>query len=420
MKFDLTPPKGTRDVAQDQARKLWKIIETCREVFESFGFEPLFTPAFEKFEILAAKGGLGEGVKEEIYYFQDKAGRELGLRFDLTMPLARFAAANPQLAKPFKRYAIAPVWRYDNPQRLRYREFWQADIDIVGSSSLLADAECLACACEILKKLGVKNFAIRVNNRVLIENLVKPFAREKTKEAFRIIDKLDKIGVENVRKELEQIGLDAEKILEIIQKDFSEIEGEGKEEIEKLLELASFYGIEKKLKVDLSLVRGLDYYTSLVYEIYFEKERLSFGGGGRYDNLVEIFSLKKVPATGISLGITRIMEILDEKFTEKIKKPSIFVAVIDRELLRECIEICSVLREQGFVCELDLMQRSLSKQLDYANSKKFDYVIFFGRKEKEKNVIKLRDMESGEEKELPLSEISCLKKHLSCVAAPSN
>ena len=216
MKFDLAPPKGTRDITQEQARKLWKIIEICREVFESFGFEPLFTPAFEKFEILAAKGGLGEGVKEEIYYFQDKAGRELGLRFDLTMPLARFVAANPQIPKPFKRYAIAPVWRYDNPQRLRYREFWQADIDIVGSSSLLADIECLVCACEVLKKLGIKDFFVRVNNRVLIENLLKPFAGEKVKETFRIIDKLDKIGKDGVKKELEQIGVNAEKILEII------------------------------------------------------------------------------------------------------------------------------------------------------------------------------------------------------------
>lgn len=413
MKFDLTPPKGTKDIAQYQARKLWKIIEICKEVFESFGFEPLFTPAFEKFEILSAKGGLGEAVKEEIYYFKDKGGRELGLRFDLTMPLARFVSANPQIPKPFKRYAIAPVWRYDNPQRLRYREFWQADIDIVGSSSIIADAECLACACEVLNRLGVKNFKIRVNNRILIENLLKPYAGNKIKDVFRIIDKLDKIGEEGVKKELEQISVKAEKILNIIRKDLSEIDGEGKEELEKLFEIASFYGIEKFLKSDLSLVRGLDYYTSLVYEIYLEKERLSFGGGGRYDSLIEIFSSRKIPATGISLGITRLMEILGEDFEKKNAKPKLFVAVIDKDLLKDYIKLCSSLREQGFVCELDVMERNLNKQLDYANSKKFDFVIFFGKRERDKNVIKLRDMQSGEEKEIPLSEIRYLAKYIS-------
>ncbi len=411
MKFDLTPPKGTKDIAQEQARKLWKIIETCREVFESFGFEPLFTPAFEKFEILAAKGGLGEAVKEEIYYFKDKAERELGLRFDLTMPLARFVAANPQIPKPFKRYAIAPVWRYDNPQRLRYREFWQADIDVVGSSSVLADGECLACACEVLKKLGIKNFAVRVNNRVLIENLLKPYAGEKTKEVFRIIDKLDKIGENGVKKELEQISVKADKILEVVKKDLSEIDGEGKKDLEKLLEISSFYGIERFLRPDLSLVRGLDYYTSLVYEIYLEKERVSFGGGGRYDNLIEIFSGKRIPATGISLGITRLLEILDENFEKA--GPKFFVAVIDRDMIKDYIELCSSIRGQGFVCELDVMERNLNKQLDYANSKKFDFVIFFGKREKQKSVVKLRDMQSGEEMEISFSEIRHLAKYIS-------
>ncbi|HIQ50037.1 MAG TPA: histidine--tRNA ligase [Nanoarchaeota archaeon] len=413
MKFDLTPPKGTKDIASDQAKKLWKIIETCKQVFESFGFEPLFTPAFEKFEILSAKGGLGEAVKEEIYYFKDKAGRELGLRFDLTMPLARFVSANPQIPKPFKRYAIAPVWRYDNPQRLRYREFWQADIDIVGSSSILADVECLACVCEVLNKLEIKNFKIRVNNRVLIENLLKPYAGNKIKQVFRIIDKLDKIGEECVKKELEEIDINSEKIMEIITMDISEINQKGKEEIEKLFELASFYGIEKFLKIDLSLVRGLDYYTSLVYEIYIEKENLSFGGGGRYDNLIEILSSRKIPATGISLGITRLMEILSNDFFKKQRKLKFLVTVLENSMLKYYIEICKAIRDQGFICEFDVMERNLRKQLDYANSKAFDFVIFFGKKEKEKNVIKLRNMQTGEEKEIPFQDIRCLSKYIS-------
>src|SRR3989344_3489086 len=147
MKFQ--PPKGTRDLLPEDARKLQKIIDVCRQVFEKYGFEPLITPAFESFELLSAKGGLGEAVKDEIYYFKDKSDRELGLRFDLTMPLARVVTSNPQLQKPFKRYAIDKVWRYDKPGANRWREFWQADIDVVGSESIEAEAERLKAICEI-------------------------------------------------------------------------------------------------------------------------------------------------------------------------------------------------------------------------------------------------------------------------------
>jgi histidyl-tRNA synthetase len=409
MKYDLTPPKGTRDIGGKRAKLLEKIIDICKQVFEKYGFEPLFTPAFEKFEILSAKGGLGEAVKDEIYFFEDKANRKLGLRFDLTMPLARFVAKNPQLLKPYKRYAIDRVWRYDNPQRYRYREFWQADIDVIGSESLLADAECLAAACEVLEKLGFKDFLIRVNSRKLVENLLKDIAKEKLKETLRIIDKLDKVGEEGVTNELEKIGVDGNKVLELIRQDFSTIEAKGKEEIEKLLEYAKMFGFEKRIKVDLSLVRGLDYYTSVVYEI-FAGINVSCGGGGRYDNLVGIFG-NPLPATGISLGISRLFDIIDEGKILKNEKPKVFVTVVDPSLLKECISICQELRSYGIVCEIDLMERTLRKQLDYANSKEFDFVVFLGKKEKEKGVIRVRDMKTGKESEVRgivgiISEIS--------------
>ena len=171
MKFQ--PPKGTRDLLPEDASKLQKIIEVCRNVFEKYGFQPLITPAFENFEMLAAKGGLGEAVKDEIYYFKDKSDRELGLRFDLTMPLAR-VSSSASLQKPFKRYAIDKVWRYDNPGSLRYREFWQADVDVVGSKSLLADVECLTAICEVLDSLEFKDYKIRVNSRKLLQNEFRP------------------------------------------------------------------------------------------------------------------------------------------------------------------------------------------------------------------------------------------------------
>ncbi|MEM5806108.1 MAG: ATP phosphoribosyltransferase regulatory subunit, partial [Candidatus Aenigmatarchaeota archaeon] len=174
MKFQ--PPKGTRDLLPGDARKLQQIIDVCRDVFEKYGFEPLITPAFESFELLSAKGGLGEAVKDEIYYFKDKSNRELGLRFDLTMPLAR-VVSSISLSKPFKRYQIEKVWRYDNPAFLRFREFWQADIDVVGSSSLLADVECVVVTCEILDRLGFENYYIRVNNRKLLQEEFEKFLK---------------------------------------------------------------------------------------------------------------------------------------------------------------------------------------------------------------------------------------------------
>jgi histidyl-tRNA synthetase len=210
MKFQ--PPKGMRDFLPEEAVKFNWLIEVVKSTFEKYGFEPLFSPAVENFELLSAKGGLGEAVKNEIYYFKDKSERELGLRFDLTMPLARIASSNPQLPKPFKRYQIERVWRYDNPQAMRYREFWQADIDTVGSYYLVADAECLACVCEILDKLGFKDYLIRVNSRRLIEKLLeKNIGKEKIQDGLRILDKLDKKGIEWVKIELSKIA-ESEKI----------------------------------------------------------------------------------------------------------------------------------------------------------------------------------------------------------------
>jgi len=231
MKFQ--PPKGTRDYMPEQAAKLQKLLDIVRSVFEKYGFAPLFTPVFEDFRLLSAKGGLGEAVKDEIYYFKDKSDRELGLRFDLTMPLVRVIASNPQLKLPFKRYAIGRVWRYDQPQAMRYREFWQADIDVVGTGSTVADVECLAATCECLERLGFQDFFIRINNRKVVQSVFeKSIEGENIKDVFRVIDKLDKIGEEGVRAELEQKITDSRNIAKIIK--FLKISGSNNAIIKKL------------------------------------------------------------------------------------------------------------------------------------------------------------------------------------------
>ena len=408
MKFN--PPKGTRDIIGEDAVKFQKLIDVIRQVYEKYGFEPWFTPAFESFELLAAKGGLGEAVKDEIYYFEDKSGRPLGLRFDLTMPLARIVASNPQIPKPIKRYVIGPVWRYDNPQAMRWREFWQADIDIIGSRSTVADAECLAAICDILDQLGFEDYAIRVNNRKTLEDLLNFIPKDKFVQVLRIIDKLDKIGRDGVKEQLEKLDVNAGEILKIFGKEEEEtlkmIEGKkGAEEIIKLYEYAGEYGFINRLRLDLSLVRGLDYYTSLVFEVNLGT-KVSCGGGGRYDNLIKTIGGQDLPATGISLGLNRIFEVMKNKgMFKKEPKSKVFVAIVNRNLEGDAIGICKAIRKKGVGCEIDITGKKLSQQLEYADRMNIPYVIIVGEKELLEGKYKLKNMETGKEDLLTLEEI---------------
>jgi histidyl-tRNA synthetase len=401
-------PKGTRDFLPEEAINFFKLIGVVRKVFEEYGFDPIITPAFESFVLLAAKGGLGEAVKDEIYYFKDKSDRELGLRFDMTMPLARVISSNPQIPKPFKRYVIDKVWRYDNPQAMRWREFWQADIDVVGSNSVLADVECLAAVCKILSELGFKDYFIRVNSRKLLDNLLnKSVPENKILEVFRILDKQDKIGIEGVINELDSIGVEGKAIVKVITDKNIDISSfEGGNEIKELFGYAKAYGIDKRLKLDLSLVRGLEYYTGVVFEVYAGAE-VSCGGGGRYDNLIEVVGGTRIPATGISLGLDRLFEVIKKKkmFEVKRTETKVFVANVDEKMKIETIKIVQRLRNKGVSCQTDLMNRNLSKQLQYADSLGIPYVVVVGEKEVKENKFKLKDMKKKTEKSLKLDEI---------------
>jgi len=403
-KIEIVAPKGTRDLLGEDAIKFTKLIEIIRKIFEKYGFEPLYTPAFENFELLSLKGGLGEAVKDEIYYFKDKSDRELGLRFDLTMPLVRVVSNNPTIPKPYKRYAIGPVWRYDNPQAYRYREFWQADIDIIGSSSPLADVECLACVSEIFEVLGLENFVIRFNDRRILEKIFKgKVAEEKIPLAFRILDKRDKIGEEAVKQELEKNGIPSS-IVDLLRIDGSfedivkYVENFSKEyanQLREFYELAVSFGIEKNLKFDLFLVRGLDYYTSFVFEIDLGKG-VSFAGGGRYDNLIEILSGEKIPATGISIGVTRLFEYLKDKGVLKDREKKVYVCYLPN-LEKEAIKISQLLRKNGFRVDMNLSERKLEKQLEYADKKDYDTAIIIGEREVKEGKVLVKDMKKREE-----------------------
>lgn len=411
--------RGTRDIPPEEMIMRQKILNVIRQTFEDFGFVPLETPALERWDILGKKGAGGSEVLEECFRFKDKGGREVGLRYDLTVPLARFVASNPSLTLPFKRYQIDRVWRYGDVARGRLREFWQADVDIIGSKSMQADAEVIGCAVFALRKLGFRKFFVRINNRKILNAIIRyvNVPSEKSIDVIRSIDKLDKIGMEGVERELEKF-VDkkiVKRIMEFLKikgkdalKKVREIIGdnEGIDELKELTEILEVVKV-KEYKIDLSLARGLDYYTGPIFEIFAEEGIGSIGGGGRYDNLIELFSGREIPATGISLGIERIVEVMkSKKMLKEVKtKTQVFVAVANEKVRKEAIRIAFALREQGIACDIDLMGRKLSKQLEYANKMDIPFVVILGPKDLAEKRITIRNMKSGEEIKVPINDV---------------
>ncbi|MBI4018076.1 MAG: histidine--tRNA ligase [Candidatus Aenigmarchaeota archaeon] len=410
-------PRGTRDFLPEKMTRRQSVLDTLRSVFEKWGYEPLETPAFEDWALLSAKQGGGEEIKKEIFYFKDKGGRELGLRFDLTIPLARVIANNPQLPKPFKRYAIGRVWRYDEPQAGRYREFWQADVDIVGSPESEADAEIMAVACEALLVLGFEQFEVRVSDRRILDSFVKSLGVKEPVKVFRAIDKLEKAGEEQVRSELRKAGLGAGQVTEIMRfiavKSMEQLRSlvssdemrEALAELDSVLAAMKGYGYSTYVRADMSLVRGLEYYTGPVFEIKVGAGRLSIGGGGRYDGLIQLLGGKATPATGISFGVERLVDIMEaEKMLELPKtKTSVFVAGAG-DVRPAVLKAAKELRRAGISCEYDVMQRDLGKQLQYVNAKGVPYALIIGEKEAKEGIYRLRNMKTGEEKLLKTVE----------------
>jgi histidyl-tRNA synthetase len=395
------------------------VLEKIRKVFETFGFQPLETSALEPWEVLSAKGAGGDEILKESYNFEDKGGRKIGLRYDLTVPLARVISENPNLPLPFKRYQIEKVWRYGDIAKDRFREFLQADIDIVGSDSAIADAEVIACATECFNALGFKKFLIRLNNRKILTEMLKSSEIENGKfsDTLRTIDKLDKIGLEGVKKELEDKGIPSESIKKVMkfieikgenEKVLREIEslGEGVKELKEIISYLKAMKLDSRIKVDLSLARGLDYYTGPIFEVLAEEGIGSIAGGGRYDKMIGLF-LRDIPATGISLGIERIIEVMTErKMIDKIKNNTkIFVVAVNDKVRGKVLEIVKLLREKSIATDYDLRFRNLSKQLEYVNSSGIPFVAIVGEKELEKKCVKIRNMKTGKEKLVKINEI---------------
>ncbi len=412
--------KGTRDFLPEEMILRQQVLEKMKSVFEIFGFQPLETPALEDWEVLSAKGAGGPEILKETYNFEDFGGRRVGLRFDLTVPLARVISSNPNLNLPFKRYQIQNVWRYGDVTKDRFREFLQADIDIVGSESMLADAEIIACVITTLTELGFKEFIVRLNNRKILTALAKyaGVPEDKVIDTFRTIDKLSKIGEEGVKKELltkiskaatstilEIIVNKKEPVLEELEKLVED--KEGFEELKQIISYLKQMKVKPKFEIDLSLARGLDYYTGPIFEVFAEKGIGSIAGGGRYDKMIGLFSGKDIPATGISFGIERMIEVMKERKMIEVKKSNVkvFVIAVNDKVRDKVLEIVQMLRNNSISVDFDLRSRSLSKQLDYANSLGIPNVIIVGEKELKNNSVKLKKMDTGKEISLKIDDM---------------
>ena len=402
--------KGTRDLMPEEASIKEYVMDKIKEVFKIYGFQPLETPALESWEVLSKKGAGGEDVLKEAYDFEDKAGRRIGLRYDLTVPLARVIAINPNIILPFKRYQTGNTWRYNDVSKGRFREFTQMDIDIVGSESVLADAEIISCTIDCFKAIDLEKFYVRLNNRKILSDLADYAGVKKKLEVFRIIDKLEKIGMDEVRKQMEEVTskeatkkiLDFIKIKgsndEVLKKAGKMIKSEG---LKELKEIVSYVNSDK-VKIDLSLARGLDYYTGPIYEVFADKDIGSVAAGGRYDKLIGLFN-KDIPATGLSFGIDRIIEIIKVKTENKTK---VFVIAVNDKVRNKVLDIVKILREKKIGTDFDLRSRTLSNQLKYASSMKIPYAVIVGEKELENKSVKIRNMKTGKEELVKINNLS--------------
>lgn len=419
---------GFRDYMPQQMILRQRIIGTFRTIFEKHGFEPLDTPALEHLEVLLGKAGENEKL---MYQFRDHGEREVGLRYDLTVPLARVVAQHQnELVLPFKRYHIAPVWRAEKPQRGRFREFWQCDADIVGSSSMIADAEAVSIAAEALTAVGLPNFVIQISHRRLLEGIAvtSGVSPDLAGSVYRSVDKLAKIGPSGVLKELVESGIDESAgravidavtqkgdpgdLIEALRPRMSAFDPglAALNDLEQLFDLLPALGVHRNAyTLDLSLARGLDYYTGPVYEATVTEPNVgSVVGAGRYDGLIGNFLGRDIPATGMSIGLERIIEVVEE-FSLLPTPPTVAQVIVPvfPDTLTESAALANELRDAGLRVDLSLLQnKSLGDQLKYAGRRGIPFAAIAGSKEIENQVVAIKDLVSGEQSELPRAAVA--------------
>lgn len=406
-----------------------KIKKTIQESYEMYGFLPLDTPVIEDAKVLLAKAG-GE-TEKQIYRFT-KGENDLSLRFDLTVPLAKYVAQYyNQLSFPFKRYQIGKVYRGEKAQRGRYREFYQCDVDIIGDGqlSIINDAEIPSIIYHTFKKLGFDEFTICINNRKILNGLFASLQLEENSQLIlRIIDKIDKVGAEEVAKELKEIKLSEEQTQTIMK--FIKIEGKtdskieqleklniqnetfitGLEELKQVIKYIRIFEIpEENFTIDLTIARGLDYYTGTVYETFLNQYRKlgSICSGGRYENLAEYYTDKKLPGVGISIGLSRLFfQLMDNNIISAENETMPEVLVIPMEDQYEmCVAVATKLREKGIKVQINIEDKKVKNKFKYADKLKVKKVIVIGEEEVQTGLLTLKNMETGEQEKLTIEKV---------------
>jgi histidyl-tRNA synthetase len=446
------PARGMRDFLPGDVRKREHVIGVIKSVYERYGFEPLETPAVENIETLMGK--YGEEGNQLIFKIlkrgeHAKTGEaDLALRYDLTVPLARVVAQyQNDLPKFFKRYQIQPVWRADRPARGRFREFYQCDVDVLGSRSMAVEAELIAAASDALVALGFNDFTIRVNHRQVLNGILDQAGvpDDKHADALIALDKMDKTGPEGVARELNQRGIVGESAVRLMRffeglagaehavewapvadgraaynadvlgrlVEFigaHEVGARGVDDLRQVLQLTKAGGTNQRIKLDPTLARGLAYYTGAILEINVADLAGSLGGGGRYDNLVGMFLGKDVPACGFSLGLERIIVVMSEREMfpkELVTSPAqVMVTIWNDEAIGESIALASELRSAGVRVDLYPEADKMGKQFKYASSRSIRFVAIVGEDERARGEVAIKDMRSGEQRSMKRDEVA--------------
>lgn len=424
--MNLQTLKGFRDFLPSQMRIRTHVMNTIRKHFERFGYEQLETPTLEYDEVLTGKYGEDEKL---MYRFTDHGGRKVAMKYDLTVPAARVMAQHQStIPLPFKRYQMQPVWRADNTQRGRYRELWQCDADTFGSTSVVAEAEWLTMGQEILTELSFNNFHCAINNRKLLNSIVRSAGG--TQDEFVpiaiSIDKLDKIGWDGVVDEMEKRNIPSATIQKV--KSFLDFDGSNNEKINHFKKIVSndsegsigideltlaiqiakdFGALEKHIQFNPQIVRGLSYYTGIVWEWQIPEGNIgSVGGGGRYDNLIGMFIGKNIPAAGGSFGIERLIDILSDKNYEALNNnKTILITQFDDTNNSKVKELATNLRQIGFSVTYYPEIVKLEKQLKYADQKNIRFVMIYGPDEVQSEQIQIKDLSSRQQTKVQLSQV---------------
>lgn len=410
--------KGFRDYLPEVMIPREKMMEIARGVYRQYGFVPIDTPALEYLEVLTGKGS--DETERQLYRFEDHGGRQVGMRFDLTVPLARFVAQHhSQLGLPFKRYHIAPVWRGEAPQAGRFREFVQCDFDTIGTESVAADIETALVMHDLIVAVGVTEFKIHINHRQILTGLLEKLGLlEAAVPVLRALDKLAKIGVDAVAAEMQAVaGLTATQAAEVLK--LAAVKGTNAEILKQLEAIVagnargeaglkrlsdmvaglSAAGVpESRFELDVSIARGLDYYTGVVFETYLDAlpEIGSICSGGRYDNLAGMYTKQHLPGIGASLGLDRLLAALEKlgKLPASKTTVPILVTYFDPERLSDYLKISRTIRNAGFGCELYPEPKKLGAQLKYADQKGFRIAVIAGSQELERGVVQLKDLQN--------------------------